>query len=251
MGRGVAWNDVEASELARAWIGASEDPIIGIHQTSQMFFNKMFQPFRRSASEGANSKTYGGSGLRATRANWESVSTDCQMFRHIHACQPTGVTEGQIMSIAVAKHLGKRDGMDCDAKDYVHEHWINHLAFKVLRHIQNFSDDTNNQEVPDAEDEGEVINNNPFVPHSATSPPDSASPRRMATPASSTASKTEEETNDSLSDSQRSVPLCGNDDDMTMSPNYTGGSQNEGRSRDGGYVGSKKAKREQRMDTYQ
>lgn len=55
-------------ELARPWIATSEDPITGIYQTMQRFFNPMFDRFGSYASASANAKQYMGIYLRATRS---------------------------------------------------------------------------------------------------------------------------------------------------------------------------------------
>lgn len=99
----------ECGNLAPTWLDASEDPIVGIDQTSQWFFNGIYDNFTNLSSAGASNKQYGGRGHRATRAKWDAISSDCQKFRQalrfIRACKPTGVTEDQILSMAIANHF--------------------------------------------------------------------------------------------------------------------------------------------------
>lgn len=144
MGRGVAWTPEECSNLARAWINASEDPRTGTDQTSHVFFNKMFKTFAEKAPPGANEKQYGARKLKACRSKWEQIAADVQKFRsalrHISACKPTGVNAENMLSMAIAKHLGKRKSMSYDAKDFPHHRWLHHLAFKVLRNHPKFQD---------------------------------------------------------------------------------------------------------------
>lgn len=145
MGRGVSWCAQECSDLARAWIAASEDPIIGIDHTSLHFNRAMFEKFSAMATQGMSDKKYGERGLRPVRSKWDQISADCQKFRRalrfIKACNPTGVTEDQVISMAIAKHLGKRDTMAYDVRDFPHERWNNHLAYRVLHRVPKFKED--------------------------------------------------------------------------------------------------------------
>lgn len=73
------------------------------------------------------------------------MSADCQKIRSvlglIRACRPTGVTEEQILSMAIAKHLGMRETMSYDARDFPHEQWNNNNAYLILRCVPKFRDD--------------------------------------------------------------------------------------------------------------
>lgn len=144
MGRGAAWTARECAELSRAWLHATEDPIDGIDQTAASFWNKVFETFSAVSPSDATDKQYRARGLRASRAKMEQISADLQKFRkslrRVRLFQPTGVDENQKLSMAIAKHLGKRESITYDAKDYPHERWINHLAYKVLQKVPKFSD---------------------------------------------------------------------------------------------------------------
>lgn len=145
MGRGMAWTAAECADLARAWIGTSEDPIRGVEQASSLFYSTMFERFCSLAPEGANSKQYHGRQPRPVRAKWDAMAADCQKFRSairfIRACKPTGVSENEIVSMAIAKHLGKRATMSYDARSFPHYKWVYNQAFAVLRRIPKFRDD--------------------------------------------------------------------------------------------------------------
>lgn len=144
MGRGSGWSDVELGHLARSWKHASEDPIVGIDQKCARFIDTMFEKFKSFAPRSAQGKVYGARNPKSIKSKWDDVSADVQKFREslqlVQASHPTGVTEDQILSMAIAKHLGKRNKMSYDAKDYPHENWKNHLAFKTLRGHPKFCD---------------------------------------------------------------------------------------------------------------
>lgn len=111
MGRGVTKIAFECADLAQTWMVASEDPILGIDQTSHSFNTGMFDRFKSMKPITASPKQYARRGLRSTRAKWDVIARDCPKFRSslrfIRAFNPTEVSEDQIISMAIAKHLGK------------------------------------------------------------------------------------------------------------------------------------------------
>lgn len=56
----------------------------------------------------------------------------------------TGVTDAEVISIEIAKHLRMREGMRYAARDNPHREWRNHLAFKTLRFHPKFSNSDGN-----------------------------------------------------------------------------------------------------------
>lgn len=55
-----------------------------------------------------------------------------EVLRFIKLCIPSGVREGRVFSMTVAKNLGNLDGISYAAKDYPLENWPNHLFFLVF-----------------------------------------------------------------------------------------------------------------------
>lgn len=113
MGRGRGWGVEELANLARAWVYASGDSIVGIDRTAARFMSTMFHKFKILATAGATLKSYGGRAPASCRRKMDQVAADCRKFReclrYIRACRPTGVTEDQIISMAIGKHLGTGD----------------------------------------------------------------------------------------------------------------------------------------------
>lgn len=109
--------------------------------------HSMFEKFKSLAPIDINQKKYGGRVMRPTSAKWDLIAADFQKFRaslrFIMACNSTGVTEDQVMSMVIAKNLGKRDSMYYDGRDFRHERWNHHLAFKTLRRISKSEDSMN------------------------------------------------------------------------------------------------------------
>lgn len=54
---------------------------------------------------------------------FDEVTEDIQKFRkalrYIGAANPTGVTEDELISMSIAKHLRKYKKMTCDARPYL------------------------------------------------------------------------------------------------------------------------------------
>lgn len=144
MGRGVAWTTEELAHLGRTWVATSENPILGIDKTSTRFFNAIFERFSQLAPECSNKKQYAGHGVRQVKAKMDHLTADCQKFRSalrfIRAYKPTGVTEDQVLSMTIAKHLGLRQTMSYDAKNFPHEQWVSNHAYKVLRNVPKFQE---------------------------------------------------------------------------------------------------------------
>ena len=144
MGRGCGWSDEEIGHLERAWLYKSEDAVTGTDQTSRTFKETLFERFKEFAPSVASDKTYGARNVKAVRAKWDEIAADVQKFRFslrvIKACNPTEVVEDQVISMEIAKHLGKRKAMSYDAKDFSHTEWKNHLAYRALRNHPKFHD---------------------------------------------------------------------------------------------------------------
>lgn len=145
MGRGIGWTDVEMAHLASGWVYASEDAIAGVDQTATRFRETMFEKYKSFAPKGCSRKSYGGRSPKSVRAKFNEVATDIQKFREalrcIRAANPTGVTEHEVISMSIAKHLGKRSGMSYEVRSYLHSEWKNNLAYEVLRLHPKLSDE--------------------------------------------------------------------------------------------------------------
>lgn len=145
MGRGQGWSDVELEQLARAWVFATEDPVTGIDQTAARFKATLFTKFSSFAPADASEKVYGGRTPKSVRAKFDEVSADVQKFRgalrKVTSSFPTGCSDTEVLSMAIAIHMGKRSDMSYEAKMYPHSSWRNHLAYKILRRLPKYSDE--------------------------------------------------------------------------------------------------------------
>lgn len=171
MGRGIQWTAEEIAHLSRAWVSTSEDPIAGIDQTSSRFNESMFKTFAAMAPSSASEKQYGARTPKSCRSKMNEVSADCQKFRSalrfISTCKPTGVSIEQILSLSIAKHLGKRESMSYDAKNFPHDQWNNHLAYKTLCKHPKFNADLK-QLFPQNFNEAEETSNHVSVSSATT-----------------------------------------------------------------------------------
>jgi hypothetical protein len=60
----------------------------------------------------------------------------------IQASHPTGVNEDNILSMAIALHLGETKRMDYNFKSFDHSKWPNYTAWKILRSAPKFQPPT-------------------------------------------------------------------------------------------------------------
>lgn len=134
MGRGKAWDVDENCLLARAWVSASEEPVAGADQKAKVFFDTMYRRFVEKAPCFGN-VVEGKYGFRSSESCLKHVaelSADAQKFevalRKVLACNPTGVNEDDILSMAVAVHMGKARTMDYEIKSYCNNNWLGYKA---------------------------------------------------------------------------------------------------------------------------
>ena len=139
MGHGKGWNIEENEVLARAWIATSEDPIHGVNQKGKRFAEEIFRRFCELGPE--SSKTMEGRYRMRTpsscKRHFDEMSRDCQKFgsalRQVRASNPTGCTEDNVFSMAVACHLGRVSAMDYKYKEYCKDNWQYWGAWTILR----------------------------------------------------------------------------------------------------------------------
>lgn len=139
MGRGRSWTAREKQHIAEAWIHVSTSPIVGAYQKGAVFRAAVHREFvRRDPNPSAPGGGYAVRTPAAALDHFSTISADVQKFakalRAVRACDPTGVSEGSIVSMAVAVHLGKtRQMADYDHVDELHTSWPNYCAWVVMR----------------------------------------------------------------------------------------------------------------------
>lgn len=143
MGRGPAWSNTELDDLAKAFVRTIQDPIVGTDQISGEFYIKLYEEFRSLAPPNADPKPCKYREVRPTRARWESAMKDISAFRsvvsQVRALRLTGNhTDDKLLSMCIEKHLKKRETVSQDAKEYPHNRWTLHLAYKILRTVPKF-----------------------------------------------------------------------------------------------------------------
>lgn len=152
MPRGNNWDCDENEHLAKAWIATSEDPIVVVDQTRKVFKETVYKKFFKLApSDKDKNSRYGSRTMTSVTRRFSDISADVQKFRSclhkINACDPTGVNEDSIVSIAVAHHLGESNGLDYTKKDFDVTKWMNFNAWKVLRYHPKWSNDRDNNSI--------------------------------------------------------------------------------------------------------
>ena len=146
MGKGKKWKAQEAADLAKSYVAATCDPIVGRDQTSAVFFNKVYNGFVARAPQKVDSDTYGGRSANAVMDYFKKkIQKDTQKFnravRTIRLSNPTGgLTEQQKLNMAVAIFVGVTDKLNYRYKDFPAEkEWVNFKAWQILRKTPKFS----------------------------------------------------------------------------------------------------------------
>lgn len=136
MGKGSTWTDIECVHLSNDGMPASEyDPIIGIYQTSNMFWKKVFDNFREFKPNDSTNKKYNARLIRPTRTNSEESEEDIQTFkishRGVRAFKASGTFSDQIFSMAIARNT-KKEAIFPMKPNIIHTK--NGI---IIKHIQN------------------------------------------------------------------------------------------------------------------
>lgn len=95
------------------------------------------------APSAVSEKTYSARTAKAVRSKFDKLSAYVQKFRTslrlVRACNPTGVTEDDILTMALAVHVGKRSTMSYDTRTVPLTIWKNHLTFNSLCRYPKYS----------------------------------------------------------------------------------------------------------------
>ena len=139
MGRGKSWDTAENEALARAWLVSSEDPVVGVNQTSKIFMDTLRRRFieRGPTKEEVPAGRFGNRTAASIKQNFSDVSADVQKFgvalMRVRASNPTGVGEEGVLFMAVAIQTGRTNVMEYDYKDLYKDEWMYYRAWTVLR----------------------------------------------------------------------------------------------------------------------
>jgi hypothetical protein len=143
MGKAPTWLTKEREVVALAWLRATNNGIQGCDQKGEDYRNKIHALFKAFGPRDAPPGHYGD---RAPKAVYvflrDNIFPDVNKFneslRLIQSSHPTGVNDDNIISMAIALHLGKTKRMDYNLKDYEHTQWPNYSAWKILSSAPKF-----------------------------------------------------------------------------------------------------------------
>lgn len=142
MGREVGWTDLELSHFARGQIYDSEDGIAVVDKTKEHFGGTTFAKYKTPGPTTGAHKSYCARYAKLVKAKFDKIAAVVKKFRKslrfICAAQPSGVTENEVLSMEIGKHLRNRDGKSYDARSYPHAEQKFHLTYKVLRFNPKF-----------------------------------------------------------------------------------------------------------------
>lgn len=145
MGRGGDWTVEELEIQLTDWNLASEDLVTGIDQNASRFNSNMFVKYKSLAPPHSSNNTYGDMTPKSVCGKFDELPAGLQKFRdalqYVVTSQTSSVNEENVISMAIDIHTGKCNMMDYSFREYRHEIWCDHLAFKVLRSHPKYSDE--------------------------------------------------------------------------------------------------------------
>lgn len=186
MGRGRQWTLQERHRAALAFADATDDPIVGRDQTKEAFEAKMFETFIKDPPANAQKGTFADRTASSVYTYFKNnVSPDVQKFnstlRLVRNLKLSGVTEEDIIRIAVAVHLMRAKGANnlsnmSSRAFYVLKtsdpmKWPNYLAWTVLRRLPKFREATRQAQVQQQEEVPDnAVDDEPVVPDEGLGP---------------------------------------------------------------------------------
>ena len=147
MPKGVKWTAEEHKHLAESWIEVSEDTnsirVRGTNRDTTDFWEEILEKFRAKAPDDALSGSYGDRGAKALRSRWQDfVSKEVNSFnkalRKIYSSNPTGVTQNEMINMAVAIQVGDVNCLQCRERDRDPKTWEHHNCWLVLKGHRKF-----------------------------------------------------------------------------------------------------------------
>jgi hypothetical protein len=143
MGKGPAWTDKERELVTLAWVRATNNGIQGADQKSEVYRNKIHAFFKALAPAKYPAGCYGDRAPKAVHVFLrDKVFPDVNKFpeslRLVQASRPSGCNHDNILSMAIAVHLGETKRMDYQFKDYPHSKWVNFIPWKILSACPKF-----------------------------------------------------------------------------------------------------------------
>lgn len=133
----------------------------------------MFEKNKPFAPTTGATRAYGSRSAKSVKFKIDQMSTEFQGFRDslrfIRAAQPTGATKDGVLSMAIAKHLPKRDCLSYNALSYPPTVCKFHLGYKALCFYSNFSDANSTSGAPTSN--VEAVDNSPAIKDSSNPTP--------------------------------------------------------------------------------
>ena len=148
--RGPNWSRKELGHLAEAWVATTENPVLGIDQTSDAFRVGLHRNFI------SIDENYKRRDKQPVRAKFGDVSKEVSKFnkslREVRGFNPTGVSAENIFSMAVARHLAEFNPLSTNVearnmynfKDFDVKQWVYVEACKVLHQHPKYTVESEN-----------------------------------------------------------------------------------------------------------
>ena len=136
------WQHHEITIACRAYTNDTNNGIQSCDQDMEKFNNDIVEKMRLLAPSGYLPGTYHERAHRIYKYLRDNVFGEVQKFnkslRLVEISHPSGVTEEQKVSMAIAIHLKLTKKMDYEFKDFEKSKWRLYGAWDVLRHLPKF-----------------------------------------------------------------------------------------------------------------
>ena len=165
------WKPHEIAIACKAYASATQNGIHGADQDLENFNADIIEKIRLLAPAGYLPDTYHERGRRIYPYLRDNVFGEIQKFnkalRIVNSSHPSGVTNKQMVSMAIAIHLKITNKMDYKNKDYDKEKWRLYGSWVILKDLPKFCYDlkkeNNENSVNEVSKENEKENKNDAI----------------------------------------------------------------------------------------
>lgn len=116
MPRGASWSEAESTDLSKAWLTVSEDPIIGKDQDSTAFFVRIWEHWKTLGPQHSGGEFTRGRSAQACKSRWQLMSKEiskfCGCVRAAIETLESGKTLIELVEDAKELYKAQKDGKE-------------------------------------------------------------------------------------------------------------------------------------------
>ena len=141
MPRKKAWTTEERRVGALAYLSATNDCVHGKDQSSMVFWTKVEDKMKQIPSTEPFDTDRTAGAIKSFMSNtlFRDIHLFSKSLQMVVCSKPSGVSQDQIINMAVAIHQGVVTCRDYKMRDYNSTNWLNYKAWLVLKNCRKFS----------------------------------------------------------------------------------------------------------------